>query len=165
MLALFILGACGTHVFNHEVAITIDDPARRLAEPATVSVFRKSMGYSRDWAMRDLGVATAARPYVGYWSTEDAVAVGDSGPRPRLDLSFALPQLTSDGYFFVQLEPADGVEKVATAEFTSYGVYFPDGRGPSLPVRYVARRAKNGWRVELTVEVPKEASIHERDVH
>jgi len=155
-LSLLLLTACGTHVFEHVVEITVDDPSRRLGPVVQVSVFDHSMGYSREWALRETRAATSTQPYVGRWSTADVVAIGNSGPRPTLDLAFSLPQLSGEGYFLIQLEPADGETRSGTAAFTSYGVYFPDGRGPSLPVRYVARRAKNGWHVRLTAEVPRQ---------
>jgi len=154
ILSLLLLTACGTHVFEHVVEISIDDPTHRLGENVQVSVFDHSMGYSMEWALRDMHVIPAGHPYTGRWSTADAVAVGNSGPRPTLDLAFSLPQLSRDGYFFIALEPVAGETKQGTAAFTSYGEYFPDQRGPSLPVRYLAREAKNGWHIQLTAQVP-----------
>ena len=154
ILSLLLLAACGTHVFEHVVEISIDDPTHRLGEKVQVSVFDHSMGYSMEWALRDMRVVTPDRAFVGRWSTADAVAIGNSGPRPALDLAFAFPQLSRDGYFFIALEPVDGETKQGTAAFTSYGAYFPDQRGPSLPVRYLAREAKNGWHIQLTAQVP-----------
>ena len=156
ILSLLLLTACGTHVFEHVVEISIDDPTHRLGENVQVSVFDHSMGYSMEWALRDMRVVTATRPYVGRWSTANAVAVGNSGPRPTLDLAFSLPQLSREGYFFIALEPAEGETKQGTAAFASYGTYFPEPRpGLSLPVRYVAREAKNGWHIQLTAQVPQ----------
>ena len=154
-LSLLLLAACGTHVFEHVVEIHIDDPSHRLGETVQVSVFDHSMGYSSEWALRDMRTITTTTPYIGRWSTADTVAVGNSGPRPTLDLSFSLPQLSRDGYFFVRLEPVEGETKHGTAAFTSYGSYFPDQRGPSVPVRYVARRGKNGWHITLTADIPR----------
>lgn len=154
VLPLLLLTACGTHVFEHVVEIAIDDPTHRLGDRVEVSVFDHSMGYSMEWALRDMRVVTPPSPYIGRWSTANAVAIGNSGPRPTLDLAFSLPQLSREGYFFIALEPAGGETKRGTAAFTSYGAYFPDQRGPSLPVRYVAREAKNGWHIQLTAQVP-----------
>lgn len=155
VLALLLLTACGTRVTDHVVEISIDDPTQRLGESVQVSVFDHSMGYSGEWALRELRTATPSRPYVGRWWTADVVSIGNSGLKPTLDLSFALPQITREGYFFITLEPVDGESKTGVAAFTSYGSYFPDAGGMQIPVRYVARRTPDGWHIGLTVEVPK----------
>ena len=154
MLVLLLLAAgCGTSVQKHELHFTIDDPAHRVgALPTPISVFdHGSYGAGAD-AHPD-GVVSATQPYSASFTTTPVTTLFDNGPDKTLFVSVALPKLSHDGYWSMQLEPADGVEKTTAAKFTTYGSYFPDDRGATFPVRYTAKAMAHHWVIDVTLVV------------
>lgn len=152
ILAFSLLG-CGTTVYKHQIEITIDDPLRRLgAPPFDVSIFDHYQGYERSWALKAVGPAARGKPYRAPYSSQ-ATGSFFGGPPSQLVISIAIPKLDDSGYFITELAPRSGAKQRTVARFASYGSFFPDKGGATLPVEYVARSMDQGWNIQLYITV------------
>ena len=144
-LLLALLG-CGTAVFHHTVELAaLNGPAH-----VEVAVFDHTMGYSREWAHQHLG----ASPRTDTFETYPAVTLGTAHTAKPVELAVAIPELTDEGYFLVDVNQPEH-ESAARARFTRYGEYFPDEGGPSIPIVVTAALTNGEWRVRVTVDLVK----------
>jgi hypothetical protein len=131
----------------------VDDPQGRLgAPPIEVSIFDHSMGYGREFAMRNRGVTAPGAPYRETYSSADVGTFG-SGPPASLRLAFVIPTLSEEGYWLAALEPRQGKEKVSQAAFVRFNEYFPAPEAPLVPVRYNAEGTRDGWVIRMVIAV------------
>ena len=157
LAALVLLGGCGTAVYKHQIELSIDDPSARLgSEPVRVSIFDHQMGYSREWAEKGAGTTSPGKPFRAEYTQTAGAYIGSGLPK-SVGLSFIIPKLDEDGYWFIDLAPAAGAEVSGHAGYTSFGEYFPSTERPrALPVRYVAEEGDDGWIIRMTVSIPAE---------
>ena len=154
--------ACGTATFDHVVKVSIVDPSRRLGNPPIeVGIFDKSTGQSEEWARRTMGVASPATPYTGTVCATDTKTFFDSSLPERVEMGLAVPAYESTGYFIVSLQPVPGEDQRVTASFARYGSYFAraDSKVVPLPLRVRSGKGKEGWQIDMTIEVPP-PSVH-----
>lgn len=149
---LLLCQACGTAVYNHHIDVRV---MTRDGAPVEnrVSIFDHSMGYSREWAQRAIGVSTPSQPYSGTVSSTATVTLLDHGLPSTLDIAFALPEISPDGYYLmaVQLPAESGREGLA--RFVRFDEYSPAANAPSLTVKYVSSPQDKGWRLRLDVQI------------
>lgn len=149
------MAACGTAVYKHQVEVTVLDPNHRLGPPPyDIGFFDWRMGTSPEFALKSAGKASDTAPFQGVTSTMASVLVF-SGPRPdSLELSLALPALTSNGFFHLTFRPQATPSGDQAASYQLYEGSAPAGNGPRLNYRYSAEPLDNGWRLTITLLVP-----------
>lgn len=147
--------ACGTAVYSHKVEVTVSDPTHRLPPPPyEVGFFDWRMGTSQDFALKSAGKATDSTPFTTTSSTMATVLVF-SGPRPdSLELSVALPALTTNGFFHLWFHPTAVPAGDVQAGYQLYEGSVPAGDGPKLNYRYSAEPLDKGWRLKIALLIP-----------
>lgn len=136
-------------VHHHTVEVTVLDSAAR---PVHVAVFDRGMGYSRDWAQQALGESGAGTPYSATIATMPVVTLLDAHRARPVTVSFAILELTEDGYFQLTVdEPLRNQPR--SAPFCSFGSYFPAADAGSIPVTVTAAATKGEWRIRITVDL------------
>lgn len=152
-----LLSACGTATFDHIVKVSVVDPSRRLGNPPIeVGIFNKTSGQSEEWARRTMGVASPATPYTGtVWATDTKMLFDSSLPE-RVEMGLAVPAYESTGYFIVSLQPVPGEDQRVTTSFAPYGDYYSQAGSKvvPLPLRVRSDKGKQGWHIDMTIEVP-----------
>jgi hypothetical protein len=150
------LTGCGTAVYTHKVAVTINDPSNRLGLGAAaafeVSLFDHTMGYSEEWARRTMGVAAPFAPYPGEVSDTATKMAFDSSLPEDMSAGLFLPALTRDGAFILEIRPVEGPEQVTTLPYRSFSGAAAEVQ--LLPARFTSKAADKGWTIQLTVDVP-----------
>jgi hypothetical protein len=148
-IGLLAAAGCGTVVYHHTVEVT----ARQGAGATTrVAVFDRQSGSSRDWAHDRLGDSSAGRPYSGSISTTPAVTLFDAKRARPVTVSLAIPEVTDEGYFQLDVDaPARAAPRAAA--FCGYGAYFPDPGAPTIPVTVSAEADGGRWTIRLDVDV------------
>jgi hypothetical protein len=147
--ALLAASGCGTVVHHHTVEVTALHGA---AATTRVAVFDRQSGLSRDWAHERLGESSAGRPYSGSISTTPAVTIFDANRARPVTVSLAIPEVTDDGYFQLDVDaPARGASREAA--FCGYGDYFPDPGAATIPVTVDAEADGGRWTIRLEVDV------------
>ena len=137
------------------LAVTVNDPSKRLAAPTEVSVFDHQSGVSEDWARRTIGTSTPGAPYAGETSATDVKMVYDMSPPADVKAGVYVPALEKDGYFILDIKPAEGPEQATTLGY--YSFYVPtaaDEKILPLAARFTSKSARKGWTIHLTVDVP-----------
>lgn len=159
-LALAVLIAiptagCGTAVYSHRVEVTVNDPMHRLGPPPfDIGFFDSRMGTSQDFALKSAGKASDSAPFQGTTSTMATVLVF-SGPRPdSLELSLALPALTTNGFFHLTFHPEAIPAGDQAASYQLYEGSVPAGDGPRLNYRYSSEPLEKGWRLKIALIIP-----------
>lgn len=147
LLSLLVL-SCGTSVHQHEVSLQVEGLGD---DPVEVSVFDRDMGYSEEWARRKVGLSSPGRPYVTDFSTVDTATVGSGGPK-GVTVALSIPKLRNGGYWLARLEPLDDSERRVMAAFVPWNEYFPPEPAGKLRVRYSARKAPRGLKIQIFVE-------------
>jgi hypothetical protein len=152
LLAVLVLcQGCGTAVYTHKIDITVTRDGAPVEN--RVAIFDHSMGYSREWAERSLGVSRPAQPYAGSFSSTATVTLVDRKLPSTLDIAFALPEVSPDGYYLLIMQlPAEGGRE-GQARFVRFDEYFPAATAASLPVKYVSMPEDKGWRVRLDIQI------------
>lgn len=150
-LSFVLLAAtgCGTVVYHHTVEVTALHGAGTTTR---VGVFDRQSGLSRDWAHDRLGDSSAGRPYSGSISTTPAVTVFDAQRARPVTVSLAIPEVTDEGYFQLDVDAPSRAAPRAAA-FCGYGDYFPDPGAPTIPVTVTAEADGGRWTIRLEVDV------------
>jgi len=149
LLVLLAAAGCGTVVHHHTIEVT----ARHGAGATTrVAVFDRQSGLSRDWAHDRLGESSVGRPYSGSITTTPAVTIFDASRARPVTVSLAIPEVTDDGYFQLEVDaPARAAPREAA--FCGYGDYFPDPGAATIPVMVSAAADGGRWTIRLEVDI------------
>ena len=149
LVALLAASGCGTVVHHHTVEVTALHGAGATTR---VAVFDRQSGLSRDWAHDRLGDSGAGRPYSGSITTTPAVTVFDAKRARPVTVSLAIPEVTDEGYFQLDVDaPARAAPREAA--FCDYGDYFPDPGASTIPVTVSAEADGGRWTIRLEVDV------------
>jgi hypothetical protein len=153
-LAAALLLACGTALFHHRIRVV---PVDGQVE---VAVFDHRQGYSREWAHRELGASSAARPYTSTLVTTAATTLGSMNDARAVDVALALPALTDEGYFILTVDsPGEHLQRAA--RFCRYDEYVPQPDAQAIPVTVTATANQGNWEIVVTVDVARAAqSFH-----
>lgn len=141
-------------MYDHQIDVRV---VSREGTPVQhrVSIFDHSMGYSREWAERAIGVSTPAQPYSGKVSSTATVTLLNHPLPPRLDIAFELPEVSADGYYLMSVDLPAESGRDGKAAFVHFDEYFPEANAPTLSVKYVSSPLNKGWRVRLDVQIDR----------
>jgi hypothetical protein len=158
-VALVVLPACGQAFVEHEVRLTLSDPAKRLGTPPwKVAVLDPISLYERTaesaWNLSG-GEARSGSAYVGRFQTSEMGWLWRPKPRATvLQAGLVLPGLTSQGWWNARIVILDDGSSRGYARYCPWGDLLAEGDAEILMMRGTARRRTEGWQLDLTLEVP-----------
>ena len=157
--ALAGLPACGQAHVEHQARISLSDPAGRMGPPPwKVAIMDPISLYERTaesaWTLGG-GEARPGAPFVGLFQTGETAWIWDQSPRRTvLEVGLVVPALTSEGWWNATIVVlADGTSR-GYARYCPWGDLLAEGGAEILMMRGTARRRKEGWLLDLTVEIP-----------
>ena len=152
-LLCFLCG-CGTYVQQHIVDVTAQDPAGRLGpSPYLVSLSEYDMSGRSCQELKVGGMAENAPFRLTVMTTAGGWLWAPPPPAPQMHLYLALPGLTTNKFFHLQIKPAEGVATVTKAEYQAFDAVCPRTGAPAFPVRCTATKAAKGWHIRLHCEI------------
>jgi hypothetical protein len=165
-LTVALVAGCGTVAAEHEAHITLNDPTRRLGSPPwAMSV--DSPSTMKDGGVTGRGVihgsSAPGAPFHAIYSDVRG-GVGFTARARDEAIGFAIPAL-ADGWWRAEVHVGLDGSCRGEARFCAWGSSQPVPDSQVLALSGTARPNPNGngWRFDLTIDIPAAPSLEERE--
>ncbi len=144
VLTLGLLTGCGTATFSNAFAVTVE-------QAQEVSVFDSMMGQSAEWAEATMGTAAPGAPYTTRINVTDTKLILDNSPPTSVRVGLYLPDLTSTGFFAIDLPAVTAGSTRVEAPFVAWYSPDPVEQLPPLPLELEIAAGDEGWIINIAV--------------